>query len=52
MAPKIPKKTLNGGKIPGSYVRLDAFVGQVMEELKKLGIAENTIFVSMADNGR
>jgi arylsulfatase len=51
MAPELPKKTLNGGKIPGSYVRLDAFVGQVMEELKKLGIAENTIFVAMADNG-
>jgi len=48
---EIPKLTLNGGKIPGSYVRLDAFVGQVMAELKELGIAENTIFVAMADNG-
>ena len=51
MAPEIPKLTLNGGKIPGSYVRLDAFVGQVMETLKKQGIAENTIIVAMADNG-
>ena len=51
MAPEIPKKTLNGGKIPGAYVRLDAFVGQVMEELEKLDIAENTLFFIMADNG-
>ncbi len=51
MAPEIPKNTLNGGKIPGSYVRLDAFVGQVMEELEKLDIAENTLFFIMADNG-
>jgi len=51
LSPEAPKGTLNGGKIPGSYVRLDAFVGQVMDELKELGIAENTIFVAMADNG-
>ena len=51
MAPEMPKGTLNGGKIPGSYVRLDKFVGQVMEELKQSGIAENTIVVAMADNG-
>jgi len=51
MEPEIPKKTLNGGKVPGSYVRLDAFVGQVMEELEKLDIAENTLFFIMADNG-
>jgi arylsulfatase len=30
---------------------IDAFVGQVMEELKNLGIAENTLVVVMADNG-
>ena len=29
---------------------VDAFVGQVMEELKRLGIAENTLLVVMADN--
>lgn len=51
LAPELPKKTLNGGKVPGAYARLDAFVGQVMEELKELGIAENTIVVAMADNG-
>jgi len=51
MAPEMPKQTLNGGKIPGSYVKLDAFVGQVMKELRELGIAENTLFIAMADNG-
>jgi len=51
LAPEAPKLTLNGGKVPGAYVRLDAFFGQVMDELRELGIAENTIFVAMADNG-
>jgi len=45
------KSSENGGKIPNSYAKLDAFVGTVMEELKTLGIEENTIFVAMADNG-
>ena len=30
---------------------VDAFIGQVMDELKTLGIAENTLLVVMADNG-
>jgi arylsulfatase len=30
---------------------VDAFVGQVMNELKELGIADNTLLVVMADNG-
>jgi len=30
---------------------VDAFIGQVMDELKKLGIAENTLLIVMADNG-
>ena len=30
---------------------VDAFIGQVMDELKKLGIAENTLLIAMADNG-
>jgi arylsulfatase len=51
LAVEMPKNTLNGGKIAGAYTKLDAFVGQVMEELKKQGIAENTLFVAMADNG-
>jgi arylsulfatase len=30
---------------------VDAFIGEVMEELKSLGIAKNTLLVVMADNG-
>jgi len=30
---------------------VDAFVGKVIAELKKLGIAENTLLIVMADNG-
>ena len=45
------KSSVNSGKIPNSYARLDAFVGRVMKELKTLGIAENTLFIAMADNG-
>ena len=30
---------------------LDAFIGELMKELKTLGIAENTLVVAMADNG-
>lgn len=48
---EMQKPTLNGGKIPNSYAKLDAFVGKVMEELKAQDIAENTLFLIMADNG-
>ncbi len=30
---------------------VDAFIGQVMDELKELGISENTLLIAMADNG-
>ena len=30
---------------------VDAFIGQVMGELKELGISENTLLIAMADNG-
>jgi len=51
LEPEPIKSSENGGKIPNSYAKLDAFVGTVMEELKTLGIEENTLFVAMADNG-
>ena len=51
LSPEPVKSSENGGKIPNSYARLDAFIGSVMQELKDLGIAENTLFVAMADNG-
>lgn len=45
------KSSLNGGKVANSYAKLDAYIGTLMDELKTLGIAENTLFVAMADNG-
>jgi len=35
----------------GYTVNVDRFVGQVMDKLNELGIAENTLLVTMADNG-
>ena len=51
LKPDIPKTTLNGGKVAEAFQRLDRFVGTVMEELQTLDIAENTLFIVMADNG-
>jgi arylsulfatase A-like enzyme len=31
--------------------RLDGFITELMDELQKLGIAENTLLIVMADNG-
>jgi arylsulfatase len=35
----------------GMQCNVDPFVGKVMEKLKQLGIAENTLIIAMADNG-
>jgi len=51
LMPEPKKATLNGGKVPNAYARLDEFVGQVMETLKQEGIADNTLLLIMADNG-
>lgn len=51
LTPQPQKATLNGGKVPNAYARLDAFVGKVKETLHEEGIAENTLFLIMADNG-
>ena len=47
-----PKKlTANGGVLAELITPLDARVGTLMNKLKELGIAENTLVVLMADNG-
>ncbi len=47
-----PKKlTANGGTLAELITPLDKRIGVLMETLKKLGIAENTLVVIMADNG-
>ncbi len=51
LKPGMPKKTVSGGKVADAMVDFDAFIGKLMAELKELGIAENTLFIAMADNG-
>jgi len=48
-----PKKTTVSRTLCGDNFQhnVDAFIGQVMDELKKLGIAENTLLIVNADNG-
>ena len=43
--------TLNGGTMADSLVEVDEWVGQIVNEVDKLGIAENTVIVVMGDNG-
>ena len=45
------KKTQAGSMVSEEMQVLDAFLGKLMEELKGLGIAENTLVIAMADNG-
>lgn len=35
----------------GLQCNIDPFIGEVMDKLKELGIAENTLVIAMADNG-
>ena len=49
--PEIEYTTLNGGTIAASIVEMDDWVGDILDEVEKLGIAENTIIVVMGDNG-
>jgi arylsulfatase A-like enzyme len=43
--------TLNGGTIADSIVEVDEWVGNIINEVDKLGIAENTVIILMGDNG-
>ncbi|MFA0792503.1 sulfatase-like hydrolase/transferase [Microbulbifer echini] len=51
MAAYMPKRSVAGLMVADAFPAVDNFVGQLMEELKSLGIAENTLFIAMADNG-
>ena len=44
-------KNLNGGTVANSLVEVDQWVGEIVKEVDKLGIAENTVIVVMGDNG-
>ncbi|SCY78419.1 sulfatase-like hydrolase/transferase [Desulfoluna spongiiphila] len=41
----------NGGTMVESMNQLDGWVGEILDELDKLGIADNTLVVLMGDNG-
>jgi arylsulfatase A-like enzyme len=43
--------TQNGGTIIESMQQLDGWVGDILDELDTLGIADNTLVVLMGDNG-
>jgi arylsulfatase A-like enzyme len=43
--------TLNGGTMADILVEVDEWVGEIIDEVDKLGIAENTIIMVMGDNG-
>ena len=47
----VKEKTLNGGTIPGSIVEIDKWIGEIINEVRDLGISENTIIIVMGDNG-
>jgi arylsulfatase A-like enzyme len=44
-------KTLNGGSFVESIVEVDEWIGQILDEVDRLDIAENTIVMVMGDNG-
>ena len=44
-------RTLNGGTVAESIVEVDGWIGEIMAEIDKLGIADNTIVIVMGDNG-
>lgn len=43
--------TLNGGTMADILVEVDEWIGEIVAEVDKLDIAENTIIVVMGDNG-
>lgn len=43
--------TDNGGSWVGRMQELDGWIGELLDEVENLGIAENTIIVIMGDNG-
>ncbi|WP_299351968.1 sulfatase-like hydrolase/transferase [uncultured Shimia sp.] len=47
----VQAKTLNGGPIAEAIVNIDTYVGEILERVDELGIADNTIVVIMGDNG-
>ena len=49
--PDPEKRSLSGALYPDAIENLDDYIGELHAELKRLGIAENTLVIAMADNG-
>ena len=47
----VQAQTLNGGPIAESIVQVDSWIGDILDRVDELGIADNTIVVIMGDNG-
>jgi len=47
----VPEKTQGGGASAEGFLKFDQQVGEIIQMLEELGIAENTLIVLMADNG-
>ncbi len=43
--------TANGGRWANAMSLVDTYIGELMAEIEKLGIADNTLIVVMGDNG-
>ena len=46
-----PAQTLNGGSVAEAIVKVDGWIGEILDRVEELGIADNTIVVVMGDNG-
>jgi arylsulfatase len=44
-------KTLNGGPIAESIVKVDGWIGEILDKIDQLEIRQNTIVMVMGDNG-
>ena len=44
-------QTLNGGPVAESIVKVDGWIGEILDKIDALGIADNTLVVVMGDNG-
>jgi len=44
-------QTLNGGTVAQSIVEVDEWIGEIVAEVERLGIADNTVIMVMGDNG-
>ena len=44
-------RTMNGGPIAESIFKVDGWIGEILDKIEKLGIADNTVVVVMGDNG-